>query len=237
MQRILASGAPFTAVIASNDLSALGAMEVLRDAGLRIPEDVAVIGFDDILEGRSQIPQLTTVRHPTFTLGYQAVLSMLESIQNKTVLMGNLRVETKLIIRQSCGCSLVTPKVDPSANTFHSEIENIQQLERQTTGMLVKHMQTANRLGLMTSQLLAALDMSDSARILTEHLPQLGIEHAFVGLYLPGEDDPCFHSRWLLGTGLPDREGRAGGQFVTREFPPLDMYPPGSAFQLAVLPL
>ena len=237
MQHILASGAPFTALIASNDLSALGAMEVLRGANLRIPEDVAVIGFDDILEGRSQLPQLTTVRHPTFTLGYQAVLSMLESIHNKTVLVGNLRVETKLIIRQSCGCHMETPKIDPPADTFSYEIENIRQLERQTTEMLVKHMETTNRLGLMTSQLLAALDMSDTARILTEHLPQLGIAHAFVGLYLPGEDDPCFHSRWLLGTGIPDRDGKAGSQFVTREFPPLDMYPSESAYQLAILPL
>ena len=77
MQRILASGAPFTAVLASNDLSALGAMDALRAAGRRVPEDVAVIGFDDILEARSQLSPLTTVRHPTFMLGYQAVLSVL----------------------------------------------------------------------------------------------------------------------------------------------------------------
>jgi len=49
MQRILDSGAPFTAVLCSNDLSALGAMDVLRAAGRRIPEDVALFGFDYIL--------------------------------------------------------------------------------------------------------------------------------------------------------------------------------------------
>ena len=52
MQTILATGAPFTALLASNDLSGLGAMDVLRLSGRRIPEDVAVIGFDDILEAR-----------------------------------------------------------------------------------------------------------------------------------------------------------------------------------------
>jgi signal transduction histidine kinase/DNA-binding LacI/PurR family transcriptional regulator/CheY-like chemotaxis protein len=227
MQRILSSGAPFSAMIASNDLSALGAMEVLLDAGLRIPEDVAVIGFDDILEGRSQLPPLTTVRHPTFTLGYQAVLSTLESIQAGTTQAGIRRVETQLIIRQSCGCRLESPKAAGPGKPQTTEVESIQQL--------VKHMETSNRLGLMTSQLLAALDVSDSAKILEQHLPQLGIAHALAGLYLPREDDPCFHSRWLLSTGLPQE--LAGSQFVTREFPPPELYPPGSSYQLVILPL
>ena len=78
MQQILDSGVTFSAILASNDLSGIGAMEVLRSYGRRIPEDVAVIGFDDIQEARSQNPLLTTVRHPTFSLGYQALLSMLE---------------------------------------------------------------------------------------------------------------------------------------------------------------
>src|SRR5262249_31093260 len=80
METILATGAPFTALLCSNDLSGLGAIDILKAAGKRIPEDVAVIGFDDITEARSQLPPLTTVRHPTFTLGYQAVLAALDAI-------------------------------------------------------------------------------------------------------------------------------------------------------------
>ena len=95
---------PFSALIASNDLSALGAMEVLRAAGRRIPEDVAVIGFDDILEARSQLPPLTTVRHPTFTLGYQAVMAILQALRGEKRVEENRRVPTRLVIRQSCGC-------------------------------------------------------------------------------------------------------------------------------------
>jgi DNA-binding LacI/PurR family transcriptional regulator len=61
MQKILDSKADFTALIASNDLSCLGAIECLREAGRIIPDDVAVIGFDDILDARSLSPSLTTI--------------------------------------------------------------------------------------------------------------------------------------------------------------------------------
>jgi signal transduction histidine kinase/DNA-binding LacI/PurR family transcriptional regulator/DNA-binding response OmpR family regulator len=108
MQRILASGAPFTAVIASNDLSCLGALDVLAEAGLRVPEDVAAIGFDDILDARSHRPSLTTVRHPTYALGYQAVDSVLERIRVPFPGPGRnvdpVVVPTRLIRRESCGC-------------------------------------------------------------------------------------------------------------------------------------
>ena len=72
-QQILASGADFDALIASNDESAIGAMDALKRAGLRIPEDVAVIGFDNRLEGAVQQPPLTSVHVPLFNMGYQAV--------------------------------------------------------------------------------------------------------------------------------------------------------------------
>ncbi|MBL8096413.1 MAG: substrate-binding domain-containing protein [Anaerolineales bacterium] len=104
MRQILAGGAPFSAVIASNDLSCLGAIDVLHAAGRRIPDDVAVIGFDDILDARSLSPSLTTIRHPTFALGYQVLLTLLEHIRGERAGNTPVVVPTRLIIRQSCGC-------------------------------------------------------------------------------------------------------------------------------------
>ncbi|MEW6179899.1 MAG: substrate-binding domain-containing protein [Chloroflexota bacterium] len=104
MRQILSSGEPFDGLIASNDLSCLGAVEVLQQAGFRIPSDIAVIGFDDILEARAVSPSLTTVRHPTFLLGYQAVTTLLEYIQNKQNGLKKVVVPTRLILRESCGC-------------------------------------------------------------------------------------------------------------------------------------
>ena len=57
--------------------------------------------------------------------------------------------------------------------------------QRQATDVLLRHMDTSNRLGLMTSQLLAALDVFASTSILERHLPQLGVNHALVALYSP----------------------------------------------------
>src|SRR6185503_9240448 len=98
------SGTAFTALIASNDLSCLGAIERLQEAGCSIPEDIAVIGFDDILDARSLSPSLTTIRHPTFSLGYQAVTTLLDHIRGDTDPSQHVVVPPRLIIRQSCGC-------------------------------------------------------------------------------------------------------------------------------------
>lgn len=109
MRQILASGASFTALIASNDLSCLGAIEVLQAHGYRIPEEIAVIGFDDILDARALSPSLTTVRHPTFSLGYQAAITLLEAIRGLRKEPVQRVVPTQLILRESCGCHPPVP--------------------------------------------------------------------------------------------------------------------------------
>jgi DNA-binding LacI/PurR family transcriptional regulator len=76
MRQILASGVPLTAVLASNDESALGAIQALREAGHRIPQDVAVVGFDDRPESAVQEPALSSVHIPLRKMGYRAVESL-----------------------------------------------------------------------------------------------------------------------------------------------------------------
>ena len=84
MQQILSSGAPFTAVLASNDESALGAIQALKEAGRRVPDDVAVIGFDDRLESSVQEPALTSVQVPLFKMGYRAVEVLLQQLEGQS---------------------------------------------------------------------------------------------------------------------------------------------------------
>ncbi|MBN2086511.1 MAG: GGDEF domain-containing protein [Anaerolineales bacterium] len=106
MEQILNTAVPFTAVVASNDVSAFGAMEMLKIAGRRIPMDVAVIGFDDQPAAAGQVPPLTSVHYPQFDAGVKAVEVLLESIAHPgPAAAREIRIPAWLAIRESCGCS------------------------------------------------------------------------------------------------------------------------------------
>ncbi len=104
MDRLLNSAHPFTAVITSNLRSAIGAMQALREAHQRIPEDVAVIAVDDQLEAEAHEPPLTTVHLQTFKLGYQTVNLLLDYLAGSRSGTVTLPVPAQLVIRRSCGC-------------------------------------------------------------------------------------------------------------------------------------
>ncbi|MBN1260352.1 MAG: substrate-binding domain-containing protein [Anaerolineae bacterium] len=109
MREILASGASFTAVLASNDESALGAMQVLNEIRLRIPEDVALVGFDDRPESIVQTPPLSSVRVPLPKMGYRAVEALVRYLTGQTGTIESVRVATRLVTRASCGCGRNIP--------------------------------------------------------------------------------------------------------------------------------
>lgn len=79
-RQLLASGEPFTALFAFNDISAMGAIRALHEFGLRVPEDVSVLGFDDIQSAAYQIRGLTTVQQPLQKMGKLAAQSVLRRI-------------------------------------------------------------------------------------------------------------------------------------------------------------
>ena len=79
-KKLLASGEPFTALLAFNDISAIGAIQALREGGRSIPQDVSVVGFDDIQSAAFQNPALTTVRQPLREMGMLAAETLLRRI-------------------------------------------------------------------------------------------------------------------------------------------------------------
>jgi diguanylate cyclase (GGDEF)-like protein len=93
----------FDALVAANDGMALDAMKALLARGVRIPEEIAVGGFDDAREGRNIIPALTSVRQPGKDLGIHAVGLIAEILRGQNVSEQNL-LPTRLIHRESCGC-------------------------------------------------------------------------------------------------------------------------------------
>ncbi|GAB4058611.1 EAL domain-containing protein [Catellatospora paridis] len=101
---MLAAGLPSTAVIAGTDENATGIMRTLAAAGLRLPGDQAVIGFDDLRSSAYLVPRLTTVRQPTEMIGRAAVTTLLDLIRAVPEPPSRILVPTSLIVRESCGC-------------------------------------------------------------------------------------------------------------------------------------
>ncbi|CUS46484.1 MAG: substrate-binding domain-containing protein [Pseudomonadota bacterium] len=97
--RLLRRGVSFDGIVATSDLIALGAIRALRRAGLSVPSDVSVVGYDDMLLSRLSTPALTTIRQDTFHAGQLLVASILEPSQDRSP--GYL--PTELIVRESCG--------------------------------------------------------------------------------------------------------------------------------------
>src|SRR6202012_1709761 len=99
-QKLLERGIHFTALVAYNDISALGAMSALREAGRRVPEDISVVGFDDIEFAGIAYPPLTTVRQPLRMMGSTAAEVLIHNIENHET-AENIRVLPELIVRSS----------------------------------------------------------------------------------------------------------------------------------------
>jgi DNA-binding LacI/PurR family transcriptional regulator len=102
-RRLLQSKRPFTAIFAFNDVTAIGAIQALREAGIRVPRDVSVLGFDDVLIASTNDPPLTTIHQPLRAMGRAAATTMLSLIRDEiphprpTV----ITVYPKLVVRKS----------------------------------------------------------------------------------------------------------------------------------------
>src|SRR5215472_4467787 len=105
MQQFLKKQKEFTALVAYNDFSAMGAIRSLREAGFRIPEDVSVVGFDDVNSAAYQNPSLTTIRQPWEKMAHIAAQTLLDRLNDKRI-PREILVEPELVVRESTGpCS------------------------------------------------------------------------------------------------------------------------------------
>lgn len=93
------------AVFVASDMMANGAMRAIHEANLRIPDDVAVVGFDDIPTSARTNPALTTVRQPVLQMGSKAVEALITIIENDLKSTQKIILDTELVVRESCGAS------------------------------------------------------------------------------------------------------------------------------------
>jgi DNA-binding LacI/PurR family transcriptional regulator len=100
-KHLLARQKPFTALFAYNDISAIGAIRAIQEQGLRVPQDISVIGFDDIPGAAFNNPSLTTVRQPLNRMGEVAAQSLLDRIEGKKEYPNEIAIEPELVVRES----------------------------------------------------------------------------------------------------------------------------------------
>ncbi len=93
----------FTALFAYNDISAIGAIRAFQEAGLRVPKDISVVGFDDIQGAAFHYPSLTTVRQPLREMGEIAMQVLLERIEGREDYPKEIAVQPELVVRESTG--------------------------------------------------------------------------------------------------------------------------------------
>lgn len=111
VQQLLSGGRTFTALVAFNDMSAIGAIRALQDVGLSVPRDVSVIGFDDIKVAAFNNPRLTTIRQPLSNMGRIAAQCVLSQLNGSEPFRKVIMVEPELAVRES------TRAIDPNAKS------------------------------------------------------------------------------------------------------------------------
>ncbi len=103
MKELVALPQPPTATFVASDEVAIGALAALHKHGLSVPEEMAIVGFDDIPVARYLVPSLTTMHLPAYELGLRAADMLVKTIQGEEIAKRGVLLDTELIIRESCG--------------------------------------------------------------------------------------------------------------------------------------
>jgi LacI family transcriptional regulator len=101
IQQLLTQKRLFTALVSFNDIAAIGAIRALRDHGLRVPDDISIIGFDDIQGAAYHNPSLTTIRQPLSSMGNTAARTLLQRLRGQKDYPEQIAIVPELIIRES----------------------------------------------------------------------------------------------------------------------------------------
>ena len=119
MTKVLATGTGPTAVFAVNDLMALGAIEAIRDAGLSVPDDISVVGFDDIPTAALSTPRLSTVAQPSYDVGVASVEMLLRRIDDPEMEQQIKLMDCRLVRARPCAGSAQADKSRPAFSIGH----------------------------------------------------------------------------------------------------------------------
>lgn len=115
-KQLLARNHPFTALFAYNDISAIGSIWAIHKAGLRVPQDISVVGFDDIPGAAYANPGLTTVRQPLMRMGQIAAQTLVDRIEKRSEYVPEIAIEPEFVVRESTGPAPARPQRNIAAD-------------------------------------------------------------------------------------------------------------------------
>lgn len=171
----------FDAIVAANDLMAIGAMEGLRAAQIRVPQDVAVIGFDDMEEASFVSPSLTTVRQPVYEQGISAANLVLQALRGEWPIQQPELIPAPLVVRRSCGCS---PSVSPRTGGGKNQDQGV--LDDALRAVLRRQLsvQRAHReLLRLAEEITSAAEFPELATVMTKVFRSLNMQRFLLCLY------------------------------------------------------
>jgi LacI family transcriptional regulator len=183
---------PFDAVVAANDLMAIGSAEGLKAAGLRVPEDVSVVGFDDMEEAAFAVPTLTTVRQPLQEQGVAAVQLLSQRLQHAGIHADadqHSVIASPLVIRESCGCrpneSIGRPSYPPGADPDSQQL--VADALREIVRRELASARVLRELSRLAEGILRAPDYPELAAALTKTVGLLRLERFLLCTYAGGQ--------------------------------------------------
>jgi DNA-binding LacI/PurR family transcriptional regulator len=225
----------FDAVVAANDMMALGALDGLKAVGMRVPQDVSVVGYDDTEESGFSSPRLTTVRQPLIDIGTAAARFALEGALPDAPESEPIVVPSPLVIRESCGCQsseerrTLPPGVD-ATRTLELREDALRELVRRELASSRAHRELEG----LAEKIVRSSDFPALARVMSGVLELLGLKRLLLCTYAGG----LRHARVALESTGRD----VVFHHQSQPFPVAELFPRGflrgeKPSQIAVEPL
>jgi len=212
------------ALVSASDDMAIGAMEALASRGIKVPEQVAVVSFDDDEEARLCLPPLTTVRQPLKEQVVRATQMLIDQIRGQKVADCEV-LHTKLVVRKSCGCAGQTARLQEQDEKHkNAMIELLMATERSQARRRSQAERWSRMLSDIGEALITSFDTESQMNAIAQQFPKLGINSCFWVIY-DGDSAPSKYSKLAM---VYDRDQGAkadGRKFETKELIPKELMP------------